>query len=388
MSRIQSGALHLVCGRVGLDEVVPRALASLPDDGRSIEVDVPESLPRVDVDAALLERAIANVAGNAVRMDPAGEAGPHRSAQGVRRRVELRVVDRGPGIAPIRPRPRVRTVPAARRSLGCRRGRTRTGRGQGVRRGDGRRARDRGHAGRRPDDGRVVRGGAMTRVLVVDDEPQILRGLRTNLRARGYEVDTAADGETALDLAAGRLPDIVILDLGLPGIDGIEVIRGLRAWSAMPIIVLSAREQEPEKVGRARRRRGRLRHEAVRHGRTARPPPRRRTAERARPRGARRSRPRHSWSTWQRSGCCAPARRRASHADRMAPGRDPRPQPGQAGQPAPAAPGGVGSPVRGRDQLPPRLHGPDPAQARTRPRPPRYFITEPGMGYRFEGEHP
>jgi two-component system, OmpR family, KDP operon response regulator KdpE len=88
----------------------------------------------------------------------------------------------------------------------------------------------------------------MTRVLVVDDEPQILRGLRTNLRARGYEVETAADGETALDLAAGRLPDIMILDLGLPGIDGVEVIRGIRAWSAMPIIVLSARDQEPEKV--------------------------------------------------------------------------------------------------------------------------------------------
>ena len=84
----------------------------------------------------------------------------------------------------------------------------------------------------------------MTRVLVVDDEPQILRGLRTNLVARGYGVDTAADGETALDLAARNRPDVVILDLGLPGIDGVEVIRGLRTWTAVPIIVLSAREQE------------------------------------------------------------------------------------------------------------------------------------------------
>ena len=88
----------------------------------------------------------------------------------------------------------------------------------------------------------------MTRVLVVDDEPQILRGLRTNLVARGYDVDTAADGETALDLAARDRPDVVIVDLGLPGIDGIEVIRGLRTWTAVPIIVLSAREQESEKV--------------------------------------------------------------------------------------------------------------------------------------------
>ena len=88
----------------------------------------------------------------------------------------------------------------------------------------------------------------MTRVLVVDDEPQILRGLRTNFTARGYEVDTAPDGETALDLAARNRPDVVILDLGLPGIDGVEVIRGLRVWGTMPIIVLSAREQEPDKI--------------------------------------------------------------------------------------------------------------------------------------------
>jgi two-component system, OmpR family, KDP operon response regulator KdpE len=88
----------------------------------------------------------------------------------------------------------------------------------------------------------------MTRVLVVDDEPQILRGLGTNLRARGYEVDTAADGERALDVAARRRPDVMILDLGLPGIDGVEVIRGIRGWSSMPIIVLSAREQERDKV--------------------------------------------------------------------------------------------------------------------------------------------
>src|SRR5258708_7276829 len=83
----------------------------------------------------------------------------------------------------------------------------------------------------------------MTRVLVVDDEPQILRGLRTNLVARGYVVDTAPDG-----VAARHHPDVVIVDLGLPGIDGVEVIRGLRTWTAVPIIVLSAREQESEKV--------------------------------------------------------------------------------------------------------------------------------------------
>ena len=88
----------------------------------------------------------------------------------------------------------------------------------------------------------------MTRVLVVDDEPQIRRALATNLRAREYEVDLAATGEEALRLAAENHPDVVILDIGLPGIDGIEVVRGLRGWSAVPIIMLSVREDELDKV--------------------------------------------------------------------------------------------------------------------------------------------
>ncbi len=88
----------------------------------------------------------------------------------------------------------------------------------------------------------------MTRILVVDDEPQILRALATNLKARGYEVDLASTGEIALSVAARHHPDLVVLDLGLPGIDGIEVIRGLRGWSAVPIIVLSVREAERDKV--------------------------------------------------------------------------------------------------------------------------------------------
>ncbi len=88
----------------------------------------------------------------------------------------------------------------------------------------------------------------MSRVLVVDDEPQILRALATNLRARGHEVDLAPDGETALRLAADHRPDVVLLDLGLPGMDGIEVVHGLRGWSEVPIIVLTARSEEADKV--------------------------------------------------------------------------------------------------------------------------------------------
>jgi DNA-binding response OmpR family regulator len=87
-----------------------------------------------------------------------------------------------------------------------------------------------------------------TRVLVVDDEAGLRRALAANLRARGYDVDLAASGEEALALAARGHPDVVILDLGLPGIDGVEVVRGLRGWSAVPILILSARDSEPAKV--------------------------------------------------------------------------------------------------------------------------------------------
>jgi len=89
---------------------------------------------------------------------------------------------------------------------------------------------------------------ADSRILVVDDEPQIRRALVINLRARGYEVDVADSGERALELAARNHPDAVVLDLGLPGIDGVDVIRGLRGWSQVPIVVLSVRDQESDKV--------------------------------------------------------------------------------------------------------------------------------------------
>jgi two-component system KDP operon response regulator KdpE len=88
----------------------------------------------------------------------------------------------------------------------------------------------------------------MTRVLVVDDEPQMLRALRINLAARHYEVAVAADGASALRQAADWHPDVIILDLGLPDLDGVEVIHGLRGWTSIPIIVLSGRSDSVDKV--------------------------------------------------------------------------------------------------------------------------------------------
>ncbi|NUW45749.1 response regulator [Nonomuraea rhodomycinica] len=88
----------------------------------------------------------------------------------------------------------------------------------------------------------------MTRVLVVDDEPQLLRALRINLVARHYEVATAPDGGAALRQAAEFHPDLVLLDLGLPDLDGLDVIHGLRGWTTVPIIVLTGRYAHQDKI--------------------------------------------------------------------------------------------------------------------------------------------
>jgi two-component system, OmpR family, KDP operon response regulator KdpE len=87
------------------------------------------------------------------------------------------------------------------------------------------------------------------RVLVVDDDPQILRAVRTSLGAHGFDVSTAGNGETAVDMLAKEPVDVVLLDLGLPGIDGLEVIQRVRTWSDVPIIVLSVRDTQQEKAG-------------------------------------------------------------------------------------------------------------------------------------------
>ncbi len=94
----------------------------------------------------------------------------------------------------------------------------------------------------------VAGRGAPSRVLLVDDDVSLLRALTVSLRASGYEVVVARNGRDGLDLAAHRHPDVVLLDLGLPDVDGVEVVTGLRGWSTVPIIVLSARHQGSSKV--------------------------------------------------------------------------------------------------------------------------------------------
>lgn len=86
------------------------------------------------------------------------------------------------------------------------------------------------------------------KILLVDDEPSFLRALGISLKARGYDMELASDGTTALELAASKHPQAIVLDLGLPDIDGTDVVIALRAWSRIPIIVLSARDSEEAKV--------------------------------------------------------------------------------------------------------------------------------------------
>lgn len=88
----------------------------------------------------------------------------------------------------------------------------------------------------------------VTRILLIDDEVQFSKAITISLRARGYEVECMATGRAGLSAAARRHPDIVLLDLGLPDIDGIEVLRDLRTWTELPVVVLSARSQEQVKI--------------------------------------------------------------------------------------------------------------------------------------------
>jgi two-component system KDP operon response regulator KdpE len=86
------------------------------------------------------------------------------------------------------------------------------------------------------------------RILIADDDPQILRALKVTLRARGYDIITAGDGVQALAAAASHHPDLVVLDLGMPKLDGVEVIEGLRGWTQVPILVVSGRTDAADKV--------------------------------------------------------------------------------------------------------------------------------------------
>ncbi len=213
-----------------------------------MKVDVADTVAMAD--GGLLERVLANLIDNALRYAPDS---PVRVTAGqVGDRVLIAVVDEGPGIPARRPRTQL-FAPFQR--LGDHDNSIGVGLGLSVARGfieamggtisADRHSRRRAHRRDRPGGGIMT---AKTKVLVIDDEPQILRALRINLSVRGYDVDTAASGEEALRKAADHRPDVVVLDLGLPDMSGIDVLGGLRGWLTAPVIVLSARTDSSDKV--------------------------------------------------------------------------------------------------------------------------------------------
>ena len=209
----------------------------------------------------------------------------------------------------------------------------------------------------------------MTSVLVIDDETALLRALRINLTARDYTVTTAADGAAGLAAMARDRPDVVIIDLGLPDMDGTEVIRGIRGWSTTPIIVLSARGQEIQKVDALdagaddyitkpfgmNELLARLRA-ATRRGTPAVEEPVVTTGHFSIDLAAKRV------TTTARRG-------HPAHPHRVAAARNPGPPPRPTRHRPATPPRRLGPQLRHRNPLPARLHRPTTPKTRTRPRP-------------------
>ena len=254
LSRLQAGATSPQRELWYVDDLVGRALDALGLDADRVTVAVGRDVPPVLVDPAHLERVLVNLIENGPQvhapglvgsgrrtLDAKGRAAPGRRPRpGHRRRgarVDLRTfrAERG--------RPRAHGARARHRAR-LRRGERRAD----LRRVSARPGRDLHGVPARRRGSRGDRGVSGARVLVVDDEPQIRRALQMTLGAAGYDVDVAGTGEEALTRAAVHPPDAVVLDLMLPGMNGIEVCRSLREWTRAPILILSAIGDEAEKV--------------------------------------------------------------------------------------------------------------------------------------------
>ncbi len=268
MSKIEAGALkpksELVDAPETIRAALERARKAFPQ--QNFAQNLARDLPFVRGDAELIEQVLFNLLDNAQKYGGGGQVTVHARAVGSE--VLVTVTDEGPGIKLGRSRPGVREILSGR-TIGWSqdRRRSRPVDRQRPHRGDGRpdlggepggaAPRD-AHSRRAADcsvgvetDGRRRRERLRMnpiRILVVDDEPQILRFLRPALEASGYEVLHAETGREALRLAANAAPDLIVLDLGLPDIDGKEVLTQARQFTQVPILILSAREREAEKI--------------------------------------------------------------------------------------------------------------------------------------------
>ena len=269
MARLEAGSVKLNRQWCPIEEIVGGVLTRSPARlaAHPVTTRLPPGLPLVQVDAVMIEQVLENLLENAVKYTPAGtpievgaEVGPSE--------VSFWVADRGPGL------------PAGKEDQAVREILSRNDGGRAKRRGSGthdlprhRRSswgnHSRGEWPRRrrrfpvydPDDrgapanrirrrttGQRAMSQANPNIVVIEDDPQIRRFLKTGLQAHGFEIHEADTGKLGLILAANRKPDLIILDLGLPDMDGVDVIKSLREWTSRPVIILSARNMESDKV--------------------------------------------------------------------------------------------------------------------------------------------
>ena len=256
MSRIEAGALRPKSEFVEMPEVVRSAVerARKSFANSTFSMSLARDLPFVRGDAGLIEQVLFNLLDNAQKYGGEGRIYVH--ARRVGDEVLVSVTDEGPGIKPADLERSLREVLPGRTPRWPQDGRrARSFDRQGVGRGNGRT-----NLGRKPGGppARLAahrrladceRGNMSTaRILVVDDEPAILRFLRPALEASGYDVLHAETGREALRMAANSAPDVIILDLGLPDMDGKDVLAQARSFTSAPIIILSARDRETEKI--------------------------------------------------------------------------------------------------------------------------------------------
>ena len=376
ITRLEAGALELHTEWIPMEEVVGAALnrRELGSEIARVRTHLPEDLPMIAMDAVLMEQVLVNLIDNALKYSPPGSPVDIK-AWAAGKSLTLSVADQGPGIAP------GEEARIFEKLVRGEAGASRPGAGLGLAICKGIVAAHGGQiqAVNHPQGGAqflislplgtppaVPRGGTMTaprpQVLLVEDEPQMRRFLRVALEGSGYRYLEAATGQEGLALAAQHRPDVILLDLGLPDMDGLDLMARLREWTQTPVIVISARGQEADKVGAldvgaddyltkpfgTGELLARIRV-ALRHADPGRP------RIPVRPRAV-------AGGSGQAPG---PGRGPGSPPDpaRVPALHDPDPPCREGGHPPAAPEGGLGRRRRSPAPLPPRVHGPAPAQA-------------------------
>ena len=253
VSRVQAGVLAVSLAPVDASDVVlvvdRRAGPRVPSRSNSPSTRTCRPLRG---DGVLLQRVVVNVLANAARYAPHGSRVRITTSR-FGGSAEIRIIDQGPGVVA----ERRNEIFAPFQRLGDTDNTTGLGLGlalsKGFTEGMGGTLDRRGHTRRRTHRGnraahRRRRGRAKMKILLADDDPQIVRALRITLTAHGYDIVTADDGASAIAAAASAQPDIVMLDLGMPRLDGLQVIAALRGWTSVPILVVSGRTGAADKV--------------------------------------------------------------------------------------------------------------------------------------------